>query len=135
MPKKNLPSDGFEQCIKSLIGSKYEISLSKLLNTKPKQRESQPDINRTFFCSELVAEIYVRLGLLPQSRVPSSYWPKHFTEDLPLLNGRLSDLMVVELNWTTNFTFFFIDYLSYFKLFGQAIYICCWYNNSSYLYW
>ncbi|MCX7634346.1 MAG: transporter substrate-binding domain-containing protein, partial [Syntrophales bacterium] len=41
------------------------------------------------FCSELVAESYIRMGLLPETPPPSSYLPLDFSEarQLPLLKG------------------------------------------------
>lgn len=94
LDRGQLPSDGLEQCLKELMGSKYEISLSKLLGSRPKARDLPTE--RTYFCSELVAEVYIRFGLLPPEQIASSYWPKHFADRLPLQRGALSDLMVVE---------------------------------------
>ncbi|QOS78765.1 hypothetical protein JNUCC31_29420 [Paenibacillus sp. JNUCC31] len=37
------------------------------------------------FCSQLFAETYIRLGLLPPKRVPNSYWPIDFSSE-----GRVS---------------------------------------------
>jgi len=46
------------------------------------------EIKKGYFCSELIAEAYVRMGLLAQSIEPSSFWPSTFgRENLKLLNG------------------------------------------------
>jgi hypothetical protein len=44
----------------------------------------------SFFCSQLIAETYQRLGLLPEGRPPNGYAPKDFSMQntkLPLLSG------------------------------------------------
>lgn len=51
-------------------------------------RRSESD--RTLFCAELVAETFMRLGVLLLSPPPNAYSPKHFSEQyhsLPLLKG------------------------------------------------
>ncbi len=47
------------------------------------------DENRTFFCSELIANIYKRLNLLDSEISSTQYWPKNFSEksQLNLLQG------------------------------------------------
>lgn len=46
------------------------------------------------FCSELVAELYRRLGRLPTSITPRNFVPGHFAADaLPLLGGEMSPLV------------------------------------------
>ncbi len=48
----------------------------KLLSSKANlKEESENNQNRTFFCSELVAATYKKLGLLPEKISASSYWP------------------------------------------------------------
>lgn len=50
---------------------------------------SQPETRRSFYCAELVAESYMRMGLLPDSPPSNAYLPKDFTDQghLPLLQG------------------------------------------------
>jgi hypothetical protein len=35
---------------------------------------------RTFFCSELVADVYLKFGVLSEGK-SSSYWPKDFEQN------------------------------------------------------
>ncbi|ANY65866.1 hypothetical protein BBD42_04830 [Paenibacillus sp. BIHB 4019] len=35
--------------------------------------------NNSLFCSQLLAETFIRMGLLPPHRVPNSYWPVDFS--------------------------------------------------------
>jgi hypothetical protein len=44
---------------------------------------------KNIFCSELVAESYMRMGLLPETPPPSAYMPVDFASarELPLLKG------------------------------------------------
>lgn len=52
----------------------------------------------TFFCSELVAETYMRLGIMDRSEPSNSYRPVDFSDrtDLPLLAGyKLSDELLL----------------------------------------
>lgn len=41
--------------------------------------EQEDFSNRTFFCSELVAAAYKRLGLLPKNVSSTQYWPGSFS--------------------------------------------------------
>ena len=58
-----------------------------------------------FFCSELVANCYMALGLLPAERPASGYWPVSFSEgsslpSLPLVEGAaLGD--EIPIKWST----------------------------------
>ena len=46
---------------------------------------------RTYFCSELVAAFYKKLGILDPQKATTQYWPVSFSDakDLSLLRGRL----------------------------------------------
>lgn len=46
-----------------------------------KNEEEKSHDTRTFFCSELVAAAYKRLGLLPQSISAAHYWPGAFAAE------------------------------------------------------
>ena len=60
-----------------------------LLTCSVRQKESQDEI----FCSELVADAYKRVGLLPLSTEATAYLPRHFSyeEELELLKGAYLD--------------------------------------------
>jgi len=70
--------DNLEKFVKSAVGKRYELSVSKLLKKKSfiDGPESEPD--RTYFCSELIAAAYKRVGLLSPEISSSSYWPGKF---------------------------------------------------------
>lgn len=44
---------------------------------KSSGEEEEPE--RGYFCSELVAKVYKKLGLLEKEKASSSYWPVDFT--------------------------------------------------------
>ena len=58
--------------------------------------EEKPE--KTYFCSELIADIYLKFGVLKEGK-SNDFWPKDFEEDtLPLKNGfALSPLMQVDI--------------------------------------
>ena len=65
-------------------GMPYILS-TNLLFSQIKSNESAP--KEGYFCSELVATIYQKLGLLSDELAPSSYWPGTFStekEDIQL---------------------------------------------------
>lgn len=65
----------------------YLVTLARELGTGFRRR---PDLSG-LFCSELVAELYRRLGWLPRTTRPSRYVPGHFASDaLTLCNGSLA---------------------------------------------
>jgi hypothetical protein len=66
------------------VGSPYELSLSKLTRS-----ESIALDNQDFFCSQLVAAFYKKLGLLPKGISSCVYWPSSFAvgNSLPLPDG------------------------------------------------
>lgn len=37
-------------------------------------------MDKGYFCSEIVAKAYKKLGILPKSYASTQYWPKHFNE-------------------------------------------------------
>lgn len=51
----------------------------------------------TLFCSELVAELYQRIGLLPDYIQSNSYTPNSFSKDLPLEFGKLKDIIQISI--------------------------------------
>lgn len=70
-------------------GKTYKVSAEKLLKKESLVLDGEDFKDRTFFCSELVAAAYKRLGLLPKDRSSTQYWPGSFSmeEDLNLLDG------------------------------------------------
>ena len=54
-------------------GKKYSVSASKLL-----KKDGEDEKHETFFCSELVAACYKKLGILPNTLSASQYWPGRF---------------------------------------------------------
>jgi len=52
-------------------GKKYSVSPTKLLKKTNEDNETY----ESFFCSELVAACYKKMGLLPNTLSASQYWP------------------------------------------------------------
>lgn len=63
--------------IRSVMGKKYDLHAIKLMR---KTSEDENDPLKGYFCSELVAKVYKRAGLLNTERASSSYWPMDFTQ-------------------------------------------------------
>jgi hypothetical protein len=72
-----------EKFVKSVVGKKYKVILSKLFKKKSNMDEELNE-NRTFFCSELIAACYKKLGLLPPDISSASYWPSSFAPNKKL---------------------------------------------------
>ena len=64
---------------KKAVGKKYQVSASKFLKKIATTEEEEKINNRTFFCSELVAASYKRLGILPKNVSASQYFPGTFS--------------------------------------------------------
>lgn len=79
-------------------GRSYEKSHLQLLKSAYDGPfgDNKDDLS-SLFCSELIAEAYQRMGLLPGQPPPNEYTPKDFSEahSLPLLRGRLGPELVV----------------------------------------
>lgn len=71
------------------IDKKFEVSLGKLFTFTSKVMTKEESEKRTYFCSELIAKCYKHLGLLPEQKSSTQYWPVDFTENrtLNLLEG------------------------------------------------
>ncbi len=56
---------------------------------------------RDYFCSELVAESYMAMGLLPEGRPINNYWPKHFADgevvSRSLIGNQLGEELLLEV--------------------------------------
>ncbi|KAF0975192.1 hypothetical protein FDP41_005945 [Naegleria fowleri] len=63
---------------------KYETPKSELLKCVIKRNTARNDSN--VFCSEFVAECFVRMGLLPNNTVTCNYGPKDFSTETNLVN-------------------------------------------------
>ena len=71
------------------------------MKTKYKKDRDTEDINKTFFCSELIAAIYKKVGILDPNISSAYYWPGNFSTEksLPLLKGaKLSHEMLIEFD-------------------------------------
>jgi len=75
--------DHVEKFVKSVVGKKYKVILSKLFKKKANGQDELNE-NRTFFCSELIAACYKKLGLLPPDISSASYWPSSFAPNKKL---------------------------------------------------
>lgn len=79
-----------EDFIKQTIGKPFKLNPTKLLrNTNEGDRKDKIKENKGFFCSELVATGYKRLGLLDPTIAASKYWPGDFSSEqqMKLLKG------------------------------------------------
>ena len=65
-----------------------------------KFKKQDPGDEKNFFCSELVASAYKKLGLLPKNISSGSYLPWHFTDrgKLKLVKGALWPEQVLDFN-------------------------------------
>lgn len=86
IPPKN--KDALENFVASAIGKKYSLNPAKFFRQASKYQDDAAD-DKTFFCSELVAASYKRLGILPKNKSSASYFPADFSmkSELKLLNG------------------------------------------------
>lgn len=77
-----------ENFVASAIGKKYSLAPSKFFRKKSLYHEKVED-DQTFFCSELVAASYKRLGLIQKDVPSSSFFPADFSMStkLELLKG------------------------------------------------
>jgi hypothetical protein len=90
-----------EEFIKEVKGKRYRISAGKIMGRKA---DRPPATEKGFFCSELVAAAYKRVGLLPQDIPSSKYWPGDFAEIkvLPLFKGarlHYEQLIDFDIDW------------------------------------
>ena len=79
--------------IKQSIGKRFKINASKIFRKKCESDTAEViKDDKTYFCSELVASAYKRLGLLDKELAASKYWPGDFSQEdsskkLTLLKG------------------------------------------------
>lgn len=89
-----------EKFVKNTLGKKYSISAKKLL-TKSVASAVDAASEVTFFCSELIAACYQKLGLLPNSVPASNYLPGAFAAErkLDLSDGaKLGEEYLIDFN-------------------------------------
>lgn len=93
----NLSSSDIQELMrfrKEMSGRSYEKNTLELLKSAydGPLGENTEDLS-SLFCSELVAESYQKLGLLPSNIASNEYTPANFSTEsnLELLKGRLSD--------------------------------------------
>ena len=64
---------------------KYQLNLLKIiLNNTSAETVEKLSSNEGFFCSELVANAYIYMGLLPKETSGAHYFPLHFTAEKSL---------------------------------------------------
>ena len=69
-----------EDFVKQSIGKQYKINPVKLLRRRNENDNSeQIKDSKTYFCSELVATAYKRVGILDKDIAASKYWPGDFS--------------------------------------------------------
>lgn len=56
--------DVLDKFVKSVIGRRYDITLAKLLRKNSVVTQSEAEEGRTYFCSELIAAAYKRMGFI-----------------------------------------------------------------------
>jgi len=81
--------------IQAVRGKPYSCSPYKLMGLGHK---SDPGSETDFFCSELIASAYKRLGLLANDLNPKSIWPGSFSDEqtLPMNKGRLEGELLID---------------------------------------
>lgn len=102
-PRSQKFIDVLEDFVKQSIGKKFKINPTKIFRKKC-SNDTALTIKgeKTYFCSELVACAYKRLGILDQEIAASQYWPGDFSAEdhskqVKLLDGaRLSEEYLME---------------------------------------
>ena len=90
--------------LNAFIGQVYDATFPSHLRMYFEVLEGKLGIQssfKDFFCSKLLAETYIQLGLLPSHPVPNSYEPASFTSNhhLPLLlQATLDDELLLDLS-------------------------------------
>ncbi|CAK74538.1 unnamed protein product (macronuclear) [Paramecium tetraurelia] len=92
-----------ELFVKGSIGKRYQMSPSKLIKRFTKSSESIDDLekeDKTFFCSELIAAAYKKMGIIDANRCAASYWPGIFAQNskLQLTKGYLKQELLIDFS-------------------------------------
>ena len=85
-----------EEFINEVRGKKFKLSASKLIR---KRSDPSAEAEEGYFCSELLATAYKRIGLIPDEVASSRYWPGQFSTEkrLELLKGaRFGEELLVD---------------------------------------
>lgn len=93
-------TDALMEFRKEVAGRDYEEDKLELFNSAwdGPFGGNEEDLS-SLFCSELVAEAYQRMGLLPEEKPSNEYTPADFGEkaELALLDGRLGPEIAIEM--------------------------------------
>jgi len=88
MKRKDNIIGHIEEFVKSTVGKKYKVNLTKLFKKKVVVGEEEKKENRTFFCSELVAAFYKKINILASDAASCGFLPGSFSSEkkIQLLN-------------------------------------------------
>lgn len=67
--------DNFKYYAKKWMGKPYRLSMQQIMNSNP-----HTDEYTGFFCSQLIAAMYMKLGLLAETVPAADYWPRSFSD-------------------------------------------------------
>jgi hypothetical protein len=87
-----------EDFIVNNLNKKFDLNFDKMFKfTSNIYKTQEEEKSRTYFCSELVAAFYKKLGLLPQEKATTQYWPVTFSDarELELLRGSLDHERII----------------------------------------
>ena len=88
-----------ETFVRSNNGAQYQLNYSDILFPAEVKEER---VEKTFFCSELVADCLKIMGVLSNEPASRSYWPSTFEKDsdqLSLLNSAyFEDIQEIDFN-------------------------------------
>ena len=66
-----------EKFLEKSVGKKYEVNFTKMM--KNKSTFKGIDVNRTFFCSEFIANAFKLLGIIEDVGTSGTqFFPRHF---------------------------------------------------------
>ncbi|KAL6080149.1 Ribosome biogenesis protein BOP1 [Balamuthia mandrillaris] len=82
--------------VEEVVGKPYNSNFVQLVKAKFGGNSNDADVSK-FFCSQLVAACYQRMGLLSTDIAATNFLPAHFEpcKRLKLLKGRLGEVMVI----------------------------------------
>jgi hypothetical protein len=70
-----------EDFIMKNLNKKFDLNFDKMFKfTSNIYKTEEEEKTRTYFCSELVAAFYKKLGLLPAEKATTQYWPVTFSD-------------------------------------------------------
>ncbi|CAG9315016.1 unnamed protein product [Blepharisma stoltei] len=77
-----------------VVGKKFRFKLTK------RRKKNNGQGQEGFFCSELVAAAYQRIGIMKSDVIPSYFWPSYFADDkkLPLIDCALSQEFIIDFD-------------------------------------